>query len=255
MNRITHVRNARWLVVVTFGAAVACGGGGDSPSAQSPDPVISLDEDGGRLPTIDPADFVAAIDNPYLPFTPGARWVYEGDVDGEHERIEVTVTADRHVVLGISAVVVSDINYVDGALVAQTFDWYAQDRAGNVWYLGEDTEEYEDGKLVGTEGSWEAGVDGAVPGIFMLAEPTVGDAYRQHGVDEAEELAEVLDLGATRSIGVGDYRDVLVVREWSASEPEVVEEKSYAPGVGKVYETHTAGGEGGTELVEFTPGP
>ena len=239
------------MALVTFGAAAACGGGGNSPSAG---PVISLDADSSRLPTIDPADFVAAIDNPYLPFTPGARWVYEGDVDGEHERIEVTVTADRHEVLGISAVVVSDINYVNGALVAQTFDWYAQDRAGNVWYLGEDTEEYEDGKLVGTEGSWEAGVDGAVPGIFMLAEPVAGDAYRQHGVGETEELAEVVHRGAARSIGLGDYRDVLVVREWSASEPEVVEEKSYAPSVGKIHETHTAGGEGGTELVEFTPG-
>lgn len=194
---------------------------------------------------LDPADFVEAIDNPYLPLIPGTRWVYEGVVDGEHERIEVEVTAERKEVLGIPAVVVSDTSYVDGQLVAQTFDWYAQDRAGNVWYLGEATEEYEDGELVGTEGSWEAGVDGAEAGIFMLAEPTVGDTYLQHDEDSAEVRRTGVDHGG--------YHDVVVIEERSPTEPDVVEEKYYAPGVGKIDETQTAGGHGGTELVEHTP--
>jgi len=236
------------------GAAVACGGDGPEDT-KTVEPVIDAGPASDYRPILDPADFVDTIDNPYLPLAVGARWVYEGDVDGQHERIEVTVTADRHEVLGIPAVVVSDVNYVDGELAAQTFDWYAQDRDGNVWYLGEDTEEYENGELIGTEGSWEAGVDGALPGIFMLADPTVGEAYRQHYDEgEADDLAEVRRIGVTHTIGLGEYRDVVVVREWSPVEPEIVEEKSYAPGVGKFSETHTAGGEGGTELVEYTPG-
>jgi len=231
--------------VVAFGlTAVACGGDGSTgvdPTSADP---TSAD------PTIDPAAFVEVIDNPYLPLTPGTRWVYEGDVDGAHERIEVTVTSDRKEVLGVSAVVVSDVNYVDGELVAKTVDWYAQDRDGNVWYLGEDTEEYENGELVGTEGSWEAGVEGAEPGIFMLAEPTVGETYHQHDQD----AAEVVRLGVDHTIGLGDYHDVVVIRETSPQEPDVVEEKYYAPGVGKIHENLTAGGEGGTELIEHTPG-
>jgi hypothetical protein len=198
---------SRWLGIVVALVAGACGA--------------------GSKPVIDPTDFVEAIDNPYLPFTPGTRWVYEGDVDGAHERIEVTVTSDRKEVLGVSALVVSDVNYVDGDLVAKTVDWYAQDRDGKVWYLGEATEEYENGELVGTEGSWEAGVDGAEPGIFMVAEPRVGETYHQHDQD----AAEVVRLGVDHSIGPGDYRDVVVVLESSPQEPDVVEEKYYAPGV------------------------
>jgi hypothetical protein len=241
------------LVLIVLGGALACGGD-DGGGAAAPHPVIDPGDDGNYRPTIDPANFVDAIDNAYLPFTPGARWVYEGVVDGENERIEVTVTSEHREVLGVSTVVVSDTGYVDGELVAETVDWYAQDRDGNVWYFGEETREYESGELVGTEGSWEAGVDGAQPGIFMLAEPRVGAAYRQtFDAGQAEDLAEVVRLGASHSIGMGEYSDVIVTQEWTPLEPEIVEEKYYAPGVGKIYETHTAGGEGGTELIEYTP--
>jgi hypothetical protein len=229
-----------------------------TPSETSSDaetPLIDPGDGGNYQPRLDPANFVDAIDNPYLPLEPGARWVYEGTVDGEHNRIELAVTTERKEIMGISAVGVSDTNYLDGELSAETLDWYAQDAKGNVWYLGEDTKEYENGKLKGTEGSWQAGVDGALPGIFMLAAPAVGDAYR-HTYDpgQAEDLARVEGVGATHTIGLGDYRDVVVTQEWTPLEPEFIEKKYYAPGVGKIHEIQTAGGEGGTELIEYTPG-
>jgi len=218
--------------------------------------VIDPGDGGEYAPRIDPADFVEGIDNPYLPFEPGTRWVYEGDSDGEHERIEVAVTDETRQVMGITAVVVRDTVYVDGEIVEDTLDWFAQDRAGNVWYLGEDTHEYEDGQPVNRNGAWEAGVDGALPGIVMPAVPEVGFAYRQEYLaGEAEDLGEILHVGVARTIGLGHYDDVVVTRDWNPLEPEVVEEKWYAAGVGLIYETTTAGGRGTVELVAHTPPP
>lgn len=169
------------------------------------------------------------------------------------ERIEVTVTEERRDVMGVSTLVVRDTEYVEGELVEDTYDWFAQDRDGNAWYFGEDTAEY-DGEVVTTEGSWEAGVDGALPGIVMLADPSVGDAYRQkYYAGEAEDMGEVLEVGATHSIGLGDCTDVLVTEDWTPLEPEVVENKYYAPGVGMIAEEKSAGGTGSAELAEYTP--
>ena len=125
------------------------------------------------------ADAVDVIDNPFYPLLPGSRWVYEGTSDGETERIEVEVLAERRTVMGIAAVVVRDQAFVDGELAEDTLDFFTQDAEGNVWYLGEETAEYEGGEVTSTAGSWEAGVDGALPGIVMLADPAVGEAYRQ----------------------------------------------------------------------------
>ena len=122
--------------------------------------------------------------------------------------------------MGISATVVRDTVYVDGELVEDTYDWFAQDNDGNVWYLGEDTHEYEDGVAVNAEGAWEAGVDGALPGIVMPADPAVGDAYRQeYYAGEAEDMGEVLEVGVARSIALGDYDDVVVTRTGPRSSP------------------------------------
>ena len=202
-----------------------------------------------------PTAFVETIDNPYLPLIPGSSWVYEGIEDGETERIEVVVTDDRRDVMGISAVVVRDTVSEDGEVIEDTYDWFAQDGDGNVWYLGEDSREYEDGELVGTEGSWEAGVDGAFPGIVMLAEPEVGRAYRQEYFEgEAEDLGEVIQVGVSESVVAGTYNDVVVIREWNPLEPDVVEDKYHAPGVGVVLESVVEGGDGRVELVEYVPG-
>jgi hypothetical protein len=211
--------------------------------------------DDAAAPDVDPANFVDVIDNPYLPWVVGSRWVYEGEVNGEPERVEVVVIDQHKTILGIEATVVRDSVYTGDELTEDTFDWYAQDEDGNVWYLGEDTKEYENGEVVSTEGSWEAGVDGAEPGIVMPARPTVGHAYRQeYHAGEAEDMAEIIEVGGTVEVPAGRYEDVVTTRDWTPLEPDVVENKQYAPGVGVVHETLVAGGDELLELVSFTSG-
>ena len=143
-----------------------------------------------------PAEFTTEIDNPYWPMAPGSRWVYrETDGEGGEQRVEVTVTEDTRTIIGIEARVVHDVVTEDGELVEDTYDWYAQDADGNIWYLGEDTKEYENGKVTTTAGSWEAGVDGAQPGVIVPADPQPGLTYRQEYLaGEAEDAATVLSL-------------------------------------------------------------
>jgi hypothetical protein len=232
-------------------ASFAIGCGDDGGTA----PVIDPGDGGQYAPTIDPADFVDSIDNPYLPFTAGTRWVYEGGSDGEIERIEVVVTDERRTVMGVDVTVVRDTVTVDGELVEDTLDWYAQDRDGNVWYFGEESKDYEDGEVVSTRGSWEAGVDGALPGIVMPADPEVGFAYRQEFYEgEAEDMAEIRRVGVHKEVPFGAFDDVVVTRDWNPFEPDVIEEKYYAPGVGMIFETKTAGDTGSAELIEHTGG-
>jgi len=228
--------------------------GSTTTTRPTAEPVIDPGDGGTYAPNLDPADFVNVIDNPYLPFAPGMTWVYEGEEDDETERVEVEVLDETREIEGITATVVRDTVYVDGEIAEDTYDWYAQDKDGNVWYLGEDSHEYEDGKAVNASGSWEYGKDGALPGIVMLAHPEVGDAYRQeYDEGEAEDMGEVLEVGATRELGIGSYDDVLVTEDWNPLEPDVIEQKSYAPGIGLIYEAKVEGGEGETELTEFTP--
>jgi hypothetical protein len=230
------------------------GGGGSTTTAAAP--VIDPGDGGNYQPEIDPNNFVDVIDNPYLPFPVGASWTYEGTEDGETENVKVTVTPERKEIMGISATVVRDtVSTGDGEVVEDTYDWYAQDRDGNIWYLGEDSTEFENGKAVGTSGSWEAGVDGALPGIVMQAHPEAGQAYRQeYYVGEAEDLAEVVQLDATESVPFGDFDQLVVIKEWNPLEPDVVEEKYFAPHVGLVLEVKTEGGDGRSELTGFSVG-
>ncbi len=233
-------------------AIVACGDDDDS-DGQGATPVIDPGDGGNYEPQVRPEDFVASIDNPYLAFTPGSRWVYESD-DGS-ERIEVIVLEETRVVMGITATVVRDTVYEDGEMVEDTYDWFAQDKDGNVWYLGEDTTEYEGGEAVSTEGAWEAGVDGAKPGIVMLAAPKAGDAYRQeYYAGEAEDMGRVVELGDSASVPFGEFDDLLVTEDWTPLEPEVIERKYYARGIGLVLEEKVAGEEGRVELISFEPG-
>jgi hypothetical protein len=226
---------------------------GESTSASVPgEPVVDPHDGGDYDPQIDPANFVAKIDNPYLPLAVGTVWELEGTSAEGTERVVVEVTDETREVMGVSTRVVRDRVYVDGELVEDTFDWFAQDAAGNVWYFGEEVSDYEDGQVVSTAGSWEAGVDGALPGIVMPATPEVGDAYRQEFYEgEAEDMFEILEVDATRSVPAGDYTEVLVTEDWNPLDPEVVEQKSYAPGVGLVFEETSMGGVGHVELVSF----
>jgi hypothetical protein len=239
-------------LVALFGGA--CGSDDNGPEATTAEveAVIDPGDGGNYAPTIDPADFVSVVDNPYFPLQPGTRWVYEG----EDERIETVVTDQHKRVMGVDVTVVRDtVSDLDGQLIEDTIDWFAQDRAGNVWYFGEESKDYEDGKVVSTDGSWEAGVDGALPGIVMPAEPKVGRAYRQEFYEgEAEDMAEIRRVGVHKEVPFGAFDDVVVTRDWNPFEPDVIEEKYYAPGVGMIFETKTAGDTGSAELIEHTGG-
>ena len=232
--------------------AVAAAGCGRSTDAMA---LIDPGDGGNYAPAIDPAAFVAVIDNPYLPLVRGSRWIYERRSDGEAERTEVVVTDQRHTVMGVDITVVRDTVTVNGDLVEDTLDWFAQDRDGTVWYFGEESKDYEDGTLAGTEGSWTAGVNGALPGIVMPARPAVGFAYRQEFAEgEAEDMGEVVRVGQRASVPSGRYEDVVVTRDWNPLEPDTIEEKYYAPGVGLVLETETAPDQDRAELIEYTKG-
>jgi hypothetical protein len=210
---------------------------------------------GSHPVTLDPADFVAQIDNPYLPFPRGARWVYrETDPTGSSQKITVTVTTHSKQILGIAATEVHDVATEKGHLVENTYDWYAQDTCGNVWYLGENTKEYENGKVVSTAGSWEAGVDGAQPGVVMPADRQVGLSYRQeYYAGEAEDAAEILSLVEQAQVPFGHFRDVLLTKETTPLHPRSLEYKLYAQGVGVVLALSVSGGSDREELVRFTP--
>jgi len=205
-------------------------------------------------PVIDPADFVDVIDNPYLPLVPGTTFTYQAEMEDGVEVNEVQVTDETKVILGVVCTVVCDRVWADGVLTEGTYDWYAQDEDGNVWYFGEDTKEYdESGNVISTEGSWEAGVDGAKPGIVMEANPQPGDSYRQeYYEDVAEDMAKVLRLNASVSVPYGEFEDCLKTKEWTPLDRGVVEHKYYAWGVGLVLVTELKGKSVRVELVEIT---
>jgi hypothetical protein len=200
---------------------------------------------------LDAGDFVDRIDHPYWPMAPGSKWVYRED----GQRVEVTVTDQTKEILGIEATVVHDVVTEDGELVEDTYDWYAQDKDGNLWYLGEATKEYENGKVKSSEGSWEAGVDGAEAGILLPGEPEIGMTYRQeHYEGEAEDAAEILSLDEWVEVPSGRYRNVLMTKDYTPLEPDILEHKFYARGVGPVLVVAISGGSGREELLSFRRG-
>ena len=203
-------------------------------------------------PIIDAANFVATIDNQYSPLTPGTTFIYQGQKEGGTQRTEVYVSHQTKQILGVTCIEVRDTVSVNGNLVEATLDWYAQDKDGNVWYFGEDSKEYENGQVVSTAGSWQAGVDGAKPGITMEANPKIGDSYRQeYYKGEAEDMAEVLSLNESVSVSYGSLNNCLKTKDFTALEPSVVENKYYAPGVGVVLTIMVEGGSERSELVDI----
>ncbi|WP_353813468.1 hypothetical protein [Agromyces sp. SYSU T00266] len=208
---------------------------------------------------LDPAEFSPDIDHPYWPMTPGSQWEYrELDGEGGEFRVVVTVTTDtREIANGVTARVVRDtVTTLDGEIVEDTLDWYAQHEDGSVWYLGEDTAEFEDGEVVSTGGSFEAGVDGAEAGVLLPGDPQPGQAYRQeHLSGEAEDEGEVLRVGERAEAPYGAFADVLVTRDTTPLDPEVVEYKFYARDVGPLLALDIAGGAGREELVQVRTVP
>ena len=203
---------------------------------------------------LDPADFTTRIDNPYWPMAPGDKWVYRETDSGTEQRVEVTVTNQtKQIANGIEARVVHDVVTEDGQPVEVTDDWYAQDKAGNVWYLGEDTAEYENGKVTTRSGSFEAGVDGAQAGVIMPADPQDGMAYRQeYYKGEAEDKAEVLSTNEQVEVPLGYFQGALMTKDLVPLEPKVSEYKLYARDVGPVLTVKTSGGSGREELISFS---
>ena len=188
-----------------------------------------------ELPAINSDDFVTVINNPYFPLDPGTTFIYKPlDEDNVVDTMEVTF--DTKEILGVTCIVVHDWETVDGELTEDTYDWYAQDKYGNVWYFGEDTTAFLDDGTISKEGSWEAGKNGAEAGIIMLADPIAGLSYQQeYSKDIAEDMAKVLRLDARVSLENGDsFEDCLKTKEWTPLNPGVIENKYYAPGVGLV---------------------
>jgi len=228
-------------VLATF--AAGCGGGSSTTLPTGSEPV-----------TLDPADFTTEITNPYWPMAPGDRWVYrETDGQGGEQLVEVTVTDRTKTIMGIEARVVHDVVSENGQIIEDTFDWYAQDADGNIWYLGEDTKEFENGKVRTTAGSWEAGVDGAQAGIALPAAPEPGLTYRQeYYAGEAEDAATVLSLDEWVEVPAGSYQGVLMTKDYTPLHPEILEHKLYAQDVGPVLALGISGGADREELLSST---
>ena len=202
-------------------------------------------------PVIDPANFVSKIDNPYFPLVPGTTFIYEDHFGGTNMRDEFAVTHNTRVIDGVTCVEVHDSVFTDGELTEDTLDWFAQDKEGNVWYFGENTAEFENGLIATISGSFMAGVNGDKPGIVMKAHPTVGDFYRQEfSLGNAEDYGETLSLNASVTVPYGSFDHCLRSQETTPLEPDVVEDKFYAQGVGNVLELDEITGER-TELVEI----
>jgi hypothetical protein len=197
--------------------------------------------------------FVHDVDNPYFPLEPGTTFVYEGTKDGVPTRDVMHVTNRTIRILNVECTVVHDQNFEEGALVEDTFDYYAQDRSGNVWYFGEDTRELdEQGRVTSTEGSWRAGVDGAAPGLIMEAHPKPGDLYYQEMLaNVAEDMASIRSLTTSTCVPYGCFDHVLRTREGSRLEPDVVDRKDYVKHVGLIREDTLAGGDEHMALVRI----
>jgi hypothetical protein len=199
---------------------------------------------------LDPAGFVATIDNPYYPLPVGRVLVYQGVRDGQTQVDRVTVTNQTKVIGGVTATVVRDVAKHGSTLLEKTSDWFAQDTQGDVCYLGEDTKAYLPNGQIDTSGSWEAGVNGAVSGIIMEADPQIPDSYRQEYLQgQAEDTAWIVGRGGSLRVPYGTVHDVLTSLEHTALEPDVVDKKVYAPGLGIVLEQALAGGQEVAKLV------
>jgi hypothetical protein len=200
-----------------------------------------------------PGDFVETIDNPYFPLKPGTTFTYRGRQDGEPRVVTVHVTHKTKSIAGVSATVVLDQVLVAGKPEEKTFDWYAQDKRGNVWYLGEDSSDFVKGKWVRSDGSWQTGVAGAKPGIVMEAHPKAGRVYRQeYSAGNAEDMAKVLGKGRSMTVPFGAFDGVLETSEWTPLEPGVIEHKYYVSGVGNIGTVMVKGGSETEQLVSLT---
>jgi hypothetical protein len=212
--------------------------------------VIAGKDDAKKTENIDPTNYQTVVDNPYFPLVPGTEYNYTEKLGKHISENIVTVTHDTKVILGVTCVVVHDIVKEKGVVKEETFDWYAQDKQGNVWYFGEASKEYKANGKASTEGSWEAGVDGALPGIAMKGQPTVGEPYRQeYYTGVAEDMGQIVGINESTTVPYGSFTGCVKTKDWSNLEPGH-EFKWYAKGVGCI-RTESAEGEV-TELISIS---
>ena len=258
MRRMTMSLAAALLL----GTASACGGSASDDGTQAAGgsstvaATASLPEGSQPFP-IDPSEFTTEIDNPYWPMKPGSQWTFrETDAEGAVRDVDVTVLDKTKTIANRDeARIVHDQVTEDGQLSEDTYDWYAQDSEGNLWYFGEDTTEYANGKPKTKEGSWEAGVDGALAGIIMPANPQVGMTYREeYYKGHAEDGASIIATDALVKVPFGRFEHGVQTRNFSGIEPDVIEEKIYAQGVGVVLEITVSGGSDRSELLSYHEG-
>ena len=228
------------LAVAAIGAVPAAAAAGTGGGAC---PLPRFGPGGSYHPQIDPASFSPEVTNPWFPLRPGRTLVYTGIKDGKQALDLFAPTHRTKVVGGVRTRVVEDRLYLDNVLEERTSDYYAQDRCGNVWYFGEDTAVLDrHGNVVDTEGTWHAGVDGAQPGVFMQAHPQLGRRFRQEWYrGQAEDVFKVIDRSAKVTVPCGSFRHTLRTAEWTALEPDVLDNKYYVRGVGEVAEVSVKG--------------
>ncbi|MGI8675515.1 MAG: hypothetical protein ACR2JT_01095 [Nocardioidaceae bacterium] len=245
---VASMAGMSWL---TTGAALGGGAAPEHNRCRLPGP-YELPHGASRI-DLDPADFTPRITNPYWPMKPGSKWTYR-ETDGKStQRVTIRVTDRTRMVRGIKARVVHDVVREHGDLVENTFDWYAQDSGGSIWYLGENTREYENGEVVSHEGAWEYGVDGAQAGILIPANPKPGCSYRQEYYEgEAEDAGQILSTKEDVKVRAGRYRDVLATGDSTPLTPWVLEHKFYAKGVGLVLAVGVSPDGAREELVKVS---
>jgi hypothetical protein len=263
--QLEHGLRTRWVLTASAFAMLAaiaagCGSSGDgSSSTSTPSPTSASDLapiHGAYSPAIDQSNFVSSIDNRYFPLKPGTAFHYEGVAENGKtpQTDDMFVTHQTKQILGVTSTVVRDIVSSHERPIERTFDWYAQDKGGNVWYMGEDTRELDHGRFVKQSDSWEGGVNGAEPGIIMPGNPKPGVAYRQeyypaHALDQAR----VLGSGGPIKVRYGSYNDTLATVETSPKiDPGVRESKYYVAGVGDVKEHTVSGNHEQIQLVSIT---
>jgi hypothetical protein len=209
----------------------------------------------GIMSPAEPNNFVTGVTNPYFPLHPGDRRILDGTRDGKVAHEVFAVTSETKTIQGVTCVVVRDGLTLDGKPAEQTDDWYAQDKAGNVWYFGEQTATLNpDGSVNSREGTFTAGVDGARAGIYITATPQPGIDYLQESYPgHAEDHFVVTDLDVPVTVTAGTYQHVLRTKEYTPLEPGKIDHKYYARGVGVVREQADDGSER-LDLTSFAAG-
>jgi hypothetical protein len=257
MNRSNRARPivALGIAAALIGGVSATAGAATPTGSQAAGPILS-GAGPGFPATLSPSDFVAQVTNPYFPLTPGSKWHYTGVKEGTKTTDDVKVTGKTKTILGVNTTVVHDVVRVHGKPEETTNDYYVQDHAGNVWYFGEATKTLDKhGNTVSTEGSFQAGVNGARPGVLVPGDPKVGQVGQQELLKgQAEDHFKVLDLNARVSVPFVSSSHALRTAEWTPLEPKTLDNKYYVRGIGTVREIAVKGPIERLRLVSFKKG-